>query len=445
MSGFYFKTENNCYFYDNSTGKVQISSGSNDRAIIFDQKPFDMAMERRDMTRYLHSIPAPHLILLVTEQCNLRCKYCAYSGIYTNQRTHSDKNMSKETAQKAIDNYFIFFRNVKNVNVTAQPTIAFYGGEPLMNFDVIKFAIDYAKNIYHGEIVFSITTNAILLTEKIIDYFVENEVGLVISLNGSKAEHDRSRIFPNGQGTFDIVMKKIDYIHDKKIDYFGKKFAISATIDTGTDLIEFDDFFSTSKFKKTPISVSQVKKDYSGWYNQFNEKDKDRYIAQIEFLRHKFYESKVTGEWCGNIKNGLFNPVILLILSRCIGSIRSLVPFTCACIPGMKIAVDCDGSIHICEKVNNSRPIGHVDTWIDYELVYNLLETYVETLGKNCFNCPANRVCSICYKDVFDSDGNGRAPDVNWCRKYVNLVQDNFEMIYSLMESGVTMTELLRV
>lgn len=76
------------------------------------------------------------ITLQITQNCNLRCSYCVYSGKYKN-RAHSQKTMSKETAQKAIDYYISHSRDTKNLS------IGFYGGEPLLCIDMIEYCVDY--------------------------------------------------------------------------------------------------------------------------------------------------------------------------------------------------------------------------------------------------------------------------------------------------------------
>ena len=98
------------------------------------------------------------LILQVTQQCNLRCSYCTYSGIYEGNRTHSSNWMSFETAKKAID--FFFDHNIDSAKVP----VGFYGGEPLLAFDLIVQCIEYIEDKIEGrEIQFGLTTNGTLL------------------------------------------------------------------------------------------------------------------------------------------------------------------------------------------------------------------------------------------------------------------------------------------
>lgn len=107
-----------------------------------------------------------NLVLQVTQNCNLRCSYCAYSGAYYN-RTHSQKRMSFEMAKKAID--FLFSHSSER----DQLVIGFYGGEPLLEFDLITQIVEYSESIGWGKkLRYVVTTNATLLTDKVLDFFV---------------------------------------------------------------------------------------------------------------------------------------------------------------------------------------------------------------------------------------------------------------------------------
>ena len=101
-------------------------------------------------------------IIGITEQCNLRCTYCCYSGSYEGNRTHSSKSMSTED----IDQTLCFIReNAKGDKLH----IAFYGGEPLVNYEVFQYAIAKAEEIWQEAVSFSVTTNGTLLDEERID------------------------------------------------------------------------------------------------------------------------------------------------------------------------------------------------------------------------------------------------------------------------------------
>lgn len=87
------------------------------------------------------------LILSVTEDCNFRCKYCTFSEEFNNNRNHSLKYMDFETSKKAINIYLKYIKKGIKYNIFRVPVFCFYGGEPLLNFDLIKKSVDYIKSI----------------------------------------------------------------------------------------------------------------------------------------------------------------------------------------------------------------------------------------------------------------------------------------------------------
>lgn len=143
------------------------------------------------------------LCLHVCHDCNFRCRYCfADEGAYHSVR----ESMSLETAKKAID--FLIENSGKRKVLEAD----FFGGEPLMNLQVIKDTVAYARK--RGEecgkkFLFTTTTNALLLNDDVIDFFNREMENVVLSLDGRKEVHDAIRKSVNGKGTFDLVMPKI--------------------------------------------------------------------------------------------------------------------------------------------------------------------------------------------------------------------------------------------
>ncbi len=143
------------------------------------------------------------LCLHVSHDCNLRCKYCfADEGAYHSVR----EVMSGETAKAAID---FLLRESGNRRVLE---VDFFGGEPLMNLDVVKATVYYAKEegAKRGKkFLFTTTTNGLLLDDDTISFFNEEMENVVLSLDGRKEVHDAVRKTVNGKGSFDAVIEKI--------------------------------------------------------------------------------------------------------------------------------------------------------------------------------------------------------------------------------------------
>ena len=182
--------------------------------------------------------PSPGLetmYLIVTDECNLRCKYC-----FINNNMPSDyvcSTMSWEVAKEAVDMYFY--------NISRNPPeyddflkmIIFYGGEPLLNFTLIKRIILYIEEIYKAELEkmgnsfrFSIVTNGTATSDEMAKFFGEHtNIDIAISLDGPKEINDKKRVFGDSHGSFDCIMKG----YEKLRNIGGRKnIAVSCTIDS---------------------------------------------------------------------------------------------------------------------------------------------------------------------------------------------------------------------
>jgi uncharacterized protein len=122
-----------------------------------------------------------HIMLNVTDQCNFRCRMCFCDW--------QDNYMTPEIADKAIE--LALKRKSPRVD---KITINFFGGEPLMNFNLIKYVVEK----WEKKCEFSMTTNGSLLTNEILDYLKEHKVGLLLSIDGDKETQDYNRPFRNG-------------------------------------------------------------------------------------------------------------------------------------------------------------------------------------------------------------------------------------------------------
>ena len=138
--------------------------------------------------------------LNVIQSCNMRCIYCYGDG---GEYGHKDK-MCEDTAFSAVDWL------IKSSGECRKLGIVFFGGEPLMNFSLIKKVVEYSKNMCHSVnkvMTFSITTNGTLFTNEIINYLNEHNFGVTISLDGPKEIQDINRPLASGKGSYELIKK----------------------------------------------------------------------------------------------------------------------------------------------------------------------------------------------------------------------------------------------
>ncbi len=154
--------------------------------------------------------PVKALCLNVAHDCNMQCKYCfASKGDFGCGR----ELMSLETAKKAID--FV----VQNSGSIRNLEIDFFGGEPLMNFEVVKEAVKYARSLekkYDKNFRFTITTNGILLDDDKIDFINKEMFDIVLSLDGRREINDKYRVTRGWIGTYDVVVPKFQKLVAKR-------------------------------------------------------------------------------------------------------------------------------------------------------------------------------------------------------------------------------------
>ncbi len=142
------------------------------------------------------------LCLHVAHTCNLNCEYCfAAQGKYHGERAL----MSFEVGKRALD--FL----VENSGTRHNLEVDFFGGEPLMNFDVVKRLVEYARSIENEKgkhFRFTLTTNGMLIDDDVIDFANREMDNVVLSLDGRREVNDRFRKTAGGQGSFDVIVPK---------------------------------------------------------------------------------------------------------------------------------------------------------------------------------------------------------------------------------------------
>ena len=147
------------------------------------------------------------MVMNVTNQCNLSCAYCYEYGedkIVETENGKQPKWMSEETARASVD--FLLRESGPSALIT------FFGGETLLNFKVVQFAVGYAEARaaeLGKRLDFSLTTNATLLKPEVIDFLIAHDFGVTISIDGPEEMQNKFRVFQNGRGSYDLVVPNI--------------------------------------------------------------------------------------------------------------------------------------------------------------------------------------------------------------------------------------------
>lgn len=336
-----------------------------------------------------------NITLNITEQCNFRCTYCTFSGNYVIGRVHNPKSMSITTAQKAIDYLTALISNKKRKVKVNTIILGFYGGETLLEFDLVRRIIEYTKGSFRKKglndkfvLQFQLNTNGYLLKDYILDFFVENDVQLAISLDGPESEHDKFRLTVNGGKTWENISNNLDKIRKKYPGYYENKIIFLATLHPFHNYKKIDDFFlNSSHFSPKKISTNNV--SHFSLKKEIEEKLKT-VPSQVSKLA---------------LKQGVERFDYKLTLR----SIDYKTKFTAMCFPGgLKLFVDSDGKFHICERIKANLTIGNVDKGIDYEKIRSIHRQWADVIIKNrCWECAAWSICGVCAAQSEDENGVG--------------------------------------
>ena len=328
------------------------------------------------------------LCLHVAHDCNLRCKYCfADTGEFHGGRSI----MSVEVGKKAID--FVIANSGNRHNIE----IDYFGGEPLMNFEVVKEITEYAREqekIHDKNFRFTITTNGILLDEEKKKYINENMSNVVLSIDGRKETNDRVRYRVDGSGSYDNIMPKFKDMADSRNqdNYYVRGTFTAYNLDFAKDVLHLAD----EGFKQT--SVEPVVAPY--------EEDYALTPEHIEAVKAEY--DKLTEEYVKRYKEGrgfnFFHFMVDLDQGPC--AIKRLS----GCGAGHEyLAVNPQGDIYPCHQFvgNEKFNMGNVfDGKIDEDLKNYFEKSNIYTKDK-CKTCFAKFYCSGgCSANAYNFNGD---------------------------------------
>lgn len=344
------------------------------------------------------------IILNITENCNLRCRYCIYSEVYSLSRNRTAKTMDFETAKMALDYYTSLILEGQQYNPVRRPAVSFYGGEPLMNFDLIKKCVLYLESTYPElDFHFSFTTNGTLLTEEKETFLKEHLFFLNISIDGPEKEHDRNRVYPGDKGSFsDVIGNTRRYMKTA-----SDTCTAICVYDFKSNIFELDRFFSQMDIPLLSMISMPGMGDGCRYYDQFSEEDITTFTKTMDDAFRYYLDNYAGDENARSFLAQLF-PIDasrnLYTTPMLIPQDQMIIPYSGASIPGRKIFVDCSGNFHICERINEFFPIGNAATGLDFTKIADLMNRYNEHMD-SCKSCRIRKACGKCYTS-FTRDGS---------------------------------------
>lgn len=366
----------------------------------------------------------------LTNNCNLSCAYCLYGEAFYNKRKSVPQAITTEIALKAVE--FL----VKHSHDSKRISLGFYGGEPFLNFDVMKQATLYMQEMNDKnrkkELYVHLTSNGTLINDEIIQWLISNDVGLLISFDGPKHLHDRYRIFKDGNGTYEVIMDNLKNIKNKDEAYYLRRVSFNIVLAPPFDfkgLVEFleshdlishkfiasvliydrNDYFLKIERQSGTSAIefqNQVLDTYFMLQSQFSEEKKNE--LDILFRINKIpLERFMCRESCNSCDQAIKNPLCELGLGRSF--------------------ILNDGSIYPCERIEQFPflELGNVFEGFYKSKRYGtksweLMCKFLEFLDNRCCECWAFRFCSnrTCLKYASSPVGLSQERFENNCNKF---------------------------
>ena len=357
------------------------------------------------------------VVFEVTTACNFRCEYCIYSGMYEGFETLSNKFLPFNKAKLMLD-YLIRIWNDNKRPVSSKPIfIGFYGGEPLLNFPLIKQIVQYVEEhiMNKWKVVVSMTTNAYLL-DKHMDYLAEKDFQLMISLDGNQ----KSNIFrktKSGEESFEVVLNNVQKLKSSYPSYFERRVNFNSVFNKYSSYEELYEFFM-STFNKVP-SISQI--NNSTRSEEKNDKYgflfKDKYESYFKSANRRniddqlFFSSpgvRLLCDFLFNHTDNVYSTYNELFIDK---EKTKLVP-TGTCIPFQKkMFITVEGLILQCEKISHQYAIGHVGddgVLLDLEAIANNFNDFVGQFFNQCKECAVRNKCSLCMLQNYSTKTEGK-------------------------------------
>lgn len=341
--------------------------------------------------------PLNTLVLSISSGCNLACGYCYKEDLTTPGRA---RKMDAETARRGVD--LLLAESAKRAEVN----LAFLGGEPLTNLPLIRGIVDYAEArcaVAGQHVNFTITTNATLLNEEIIDFLDGHRFGVSISIDGPKDIHDRRRRTLADQGSYDLVAAKARMLLAR---YRSRPVGARVTLSAGgADVVAIHshlrDELGFFEVGFAPVTTSQ------NHQANLSPDELAEVFTGLKTLGRRYLDAAIAGRNIG------FANLHQMLAELHAGSRKAL---PCGAGVGL-LALDGQGELHLCHRFAGSAlpTFGNVTDGIAKERLRHFLAAAAD-LPDGCAGCRIRNLCAGgCYHESYARYGDALAPTRHYC------------------------------
>ena len=341
-----------------------------------------------------------HLELLVTHRCNMACRYCY--GAHGQEQWEGKPylygadsgGMSFDTAKQGVDYLFEASGPQKELSVI------FFGGEPLLEIDLLERIVPYVrgKEKEAGKKVdFSLSTNGLLLSPKVVDFLAKNRIGCQVSIDGPAGIHDRTRVFPNGEGTYNAILPGVEWLISRRPGKVPARVTIAGglidlhetvnhLLDLGFGSVHVEPAIGSSgDLEVTQEDVEEIKKQ-----------NESLAVFLVESVRNNRFFN-----YSNLVKHIRQTRVVKERLAHYCGAGRTY------------FALAQDGGFYPCHRFvgMDAYKMGDIDNGIDLTLQKKILSLTVDNRPV-CRDCWARYLCGGgCWKHAVDAHGSLETPE----------------------------------
>lgn len=362
-------------------------------------------------------------------RCNLRCAYCfAEQGdVFIGEQ----REFTREQVEKALR--YIYYNYMPNCKKYRIDFVS--GGEPLLNFDVIRYVREISNQLYEETkkpLEMWVCTNGTLLTEEKLKYLDENHINIGISIDGDEFHHNQIRKDYKGNGTYQTIVKSIQKIKESKElsnhikDIWGLVVITSKTESLRDILLHHESIGfkniqmkivrlkKDSEYAITKENVNRVKAMYDELFELFNEDVKQQSIQHVKLILND-------NDFAGKIVRRLL--LRYVVLNRCQAG-RS------------KVSVAANGDLYPCDSFVGQKEfcLGNIDGEV---VTVNQFQTLTVDTNEHCSNCWAKYMCSgDCYQNSQLVNGSIYQPDEVICELEQHVIKKALLYVEHLMEEA---------
>lgn len=330
----------------------------------------------------------------MTQQCNLRCTYCIYSGQYEGRRKHAAKAMPMERLEQCVD--FIVRHYNRSIPYI---TVCFYGGEALLERQKVEWMMQQLDERVPTDVHYTISTNGLLLNRAVVDWICSRpHVKVTVTLDGDRQHHDACRLSAGGKSTHSRILLNLAYFKALHPKEYARRVQFLSTVHSIDEIEGLSDYW-----ERMPLLAAHRPVHISFIIPNFSKGDSINTDARAYT---DFYDKALRDYRMGkeNIMTDMLKQLIGIVEQRTVFDLPAEQRFiTCLHHP-YSCFIQATGDISVCERCCESHTIGTLDHGFEKERCQTMVERFTARKNKYCSKCWANRLCRICATCLNCSD-----------------------------------------